>query len=98
MNTSTLSIDTLSKLSDSLAEDFAQQLEAAVTDCKQRPSLAQAREITLKLTIKPDPEDPDDVIISPVTTRKTPARKILPVKGRRTRGNQIQFDWSDDLL
>lgn len=91
--TSNLSLATLWRLSPDLEEDFQQQLEAAVADCKQRPSLAEKREVTLKLTITPHPQDPDDVYIEPVTTRKTPARKIQAIRARRSARNQLQFDW-----
>src|SRR5687768_8459228 len=84
MQVATLSLETLHKLSAGLAADFTQQLEAAVADCRQRPSLADKREVTIKLTVTPHPEDPDDVLIEPVTTRKTPARKIEPIRARRT--------------
>ncbi len=77
-------------------EDFDKQLTALVEDCKARPGINKARELTLKLRIKPHPEDPDDVMISPVTTRKMPARGIEPIRARRTPRNQLQFDWMDD--
>lgn len=96
MQTTELSLQTLHQLSPDLAADFQQQLEAAVLDCKQRPSLAEKREVSLKLTITPHPEDPDDVSIQPVTVRKTPARKIDPVRARRTPKNQLQFDFHAD--
>ena len=48
---SNLSLETLWRLSPELQEDFAQQLESAVADCKQRPSLAEKREVTLKCTL-----------------------------------------------
>jgi hypothetical protein len=96
MKTGTLTLSNLHLLSESLDDDFRQQLEAAVIDCRQRPSLAERREVTLKMVITPDPEDPDNVIIEPVTTRKTPARKIMPIKGRRTPKNQIQFDFEPE--
>lgn len=92
MQTATLNLETLHQLSEGLADDFAEQLTAAVLDCRQRPALAQKREVTLKLTIHPDPEDPDDVLITPVTTRKTPARKIQPVRARRSHQDKLQFD------
>lgn len=95
MNTTTLNLQTLHQLSQGLVEDFAQQLEAAVSDCRQRPALPQKREVTLKLTIVPHPEDVDDVLITPVTTRKTPARQIEPIRGRRTPRNQLQFDFQE---
>lgn len=98
MNSTELSLRSLHLLSSGLADDFQQQLEAAVADCRQRPSLPNKREITLKLSVKPHPEDPDDVLIEPVTTRKTPARKIEPIRARRTRANQLQFDFADESL
>lgn len=54
-----VTLETLHLLSPGLAADFTDQLEAAVADCRQRPALAQKREVTIKLTIKPHPEDPD---------------------------------------
>lgn len=98
MDTTELTLRSLHLLSPGLADDFHQQLEAAVQDCKQRPSLAAKREIQIKLTVIPHPEDPDDVLIEPVTTRKMPARKIDPVRARRTPRNQLQFDFSDSDL
>lgn len=96
MQTCELSLKTLHQLSPGLADDFQQQLESAVADCKQRPSLADKREVVLKLTITPHPEDPDDVSIQPVTVRKTPARKIDPIRARRTPKNQLQFDFREE--
>ena len=98
METTELSLESLHLLSPGLADDFQQQLEAAVLDCHQRPSLAEKREVTIKLTVKPHPEDPDDVVIQPVTTRKTPARKIDTIRARRTPRNQLQFDYIQDAL
>lgn len=94
METTELTLKSLHLLSDGLAVDFDEQLEAAVLDCRQRPSLSARREVTIKLTITPHPEDPEDVLIEPVTTRKTPTRKIESVRARRTRRNQLQFDFN----
>jgi hypothetical protein len=96
MNTTELRLETLHQLSPGLADDFRQQLEAAVLDCKQRPSLSEKREVSIKLTVTPHPEDPDDVSIQPVTTRKTPSRKIDPIRARRTPKNQLQFDFDPE--
>lgn len=92
MQTATLTLSTLHQLSEDLADDFRQQLESAVADCRQRPSLADKREVTLKLVIIPHPQDSDDVIIKPVTTRKMPARYLDDIRARRTDKNQLQFD------
>ena len=96
MATAKLELSTLHHLSEGLAQDFLQQIEAAVADCHQRPSLAKRREVTLKLSITPHPEDPDDVLIEPVTTRKMPARMLEPIRGRRGRGDQLHFDFLTD--
>lgn len=95
MKTSTLLLETLHLFSPALAEDFKQQTEAAIADCRQRPALAKKREVHVRLYFLPCPEDVDDVLITPVTTRKTPAREIQPIRCRRTNKNQIQFDWVD---
>lgn len=98
MESTQLTLRSLYLLSDDLVTDFDQQLQAAVQDCRQRPSLAQKRTVTLKLTITPHPEDPDDVSIEPVTTRTTPARKIDKIRARRTRRNQLQFDFDQEAI
>lgn len=95
MQTTQLSLKSLHLLSPGLAEDFDEQLAAAVLDCRQRPALAKPRTVEIKLTVTPHPGDPDDVSIQPVTTRKTPARKIETVRARRTRLNQLQFDFDE---
>ena len=95
MKSATLTLETLHLLSEGLADDFTQQIESAVQDCRQRPSLPDKREVCLKLTITPHKEDPDDVLIQPVTTRKMPARSIEPIRARRTSKNQLQFDFLD---
>lgn len=92
-HTATLTLETLHRLSQGLADDFRQQLESAVADCRQRPSLPDKRVVTIELTIVPHPEDSEDVLISPVTKRKTPARHIEPIRARRTVKNQLQFDF-----
>ena len=96
MKAMTLSLETLSKLSPDLNDDFNMQLESAIADCRQRPSLPAKREVLLKLVIYPHPQDPDDVMIEPVTQRKTPTRKINPIHARRTAKNQLQFDFMED--
>lgn len=96
MSTSTLTLATLHQLSPTLADDFAQQLEAAIADCRQRPSLAKKRTITLRLDITPSPSDPDNVMIHPITQRKTPVREIERIEARRTPKNQLQFDWQPE--
>jgi hypothetical protein len=98
MQTAELNLKSLYLLSEDLAEDFAQQVSRAVEDCRQRPSLAKKREVHLRLIITPHPDDADDVLIHPVTTSKTPARQTDPVRARRTRLNQLQFDFDDGDL
>lgn len=98
MHTTTVELKSLHLMSSGLAADFKQQLEAAVLDCRQRPSLAQKRTVTIRMDVIPHPEDPDDVLITPITTSKTPARNIEPIRARRTARNQLQFDFPDDVL
>lgn len=95
MSSATLTIEALHLLSPDLAEDFKQQLDFAIADCRQRPSLAAKREVHLRIESTPHPQDPDDVVIQPITTRKTPARKIEPIRGRRGRNDQLQFDFME---
>lgn len=96
--TTDLTLRSLYLLSPDLADDFRQQLEAAVNDCKQRPSLATKRQISLKIEITPHPNDPDDVEIQPILTAKTPARKLAVIRARRTPKNQLQFDFDEEEL
>lgn len=56
METTELTLKSLHLLSPGLADDFQQQREAAVMDCKQRPSLAAKRELQIRLTVTPHPE------------------------------------------
>lgn len=95
MQSATLTLETIHLLGPELAEDFRQQLDLAIADCRQRPALAKKREVHLRLEITPHPQDLDDVLIQPITTRKTPARIIQPVRGRRGRQDQLQFDFPE---
>ena len=96
MDTAMLTLDTLGRFSEELAENFGQQLETAVADCRQRPGQTDKRTVTVKLLITPHPEDPDDVQIEPVVVLSIPARKIEPQRARRTQRNQLQFDFSGE--
>lgn len=96
MRSATMTLETLHLLSNDLCDDFKQQLDAAIADCRQRPAPSKKRRVELRLDITPHPQDPDDVIIQPVTIRKTPARLIQPIRARRGRGDQLQFDFADD--
>ena len=95
MKTANLKLETLHHLSDELCSDFEQQLAAAVADCRARPALKKPREIKITLRVKPHPQDADDVMITPITTAKTPAREGDPIRARRSVRNQLQFDFED---
>lgn len=95
MQAATLTLQTLHLVSPDLEEDFRQQLEFAVADCRQRPSLAKKRTVVITLEITPHPQDPDDVVLQPITQRKTPSRVIEPLRGRRGRNDQLQFDFAE---
>jgi hypothetical protein len=93
METAILTLQTLHLLSEDLQRDFDQQLAAAVADCKARPAIDKPREIKLQLRIKPHLSDPEDVLIEPVTTTKTPSRHIDGIRARRSAKGQLQFDF-----
>jgi hypothetical protein len=90
--TATLCLETLHLLSPDLGLDFDQQVQAAIADCRQRPGNSKKREVMLKLT----PEITEEVLIHPITTRKTPARELDPIRGRPTPKNQLQFSFSEE--
>ena len=91
-----LTLKSLHLLAPDLAEDFAQNLEACVNDCAQRPSLPKYRELTMKLRIKPHVEDSEDCWIEGTVSRKTPAREIDPIRAIRTHDKQLRFEFSEE--
>lgn len=97
MNTATLKLETL-HLIPALKEDFETQLQQLIADCKRRPGMGKARTLKVELTIKPHKTDPDDVWIQPVVSSKRPATTIDPIRGRRTRADQLQFDFAEGEL
>jgi hypothetical protein len=94
--TATLTLETLHLLSDDLALDFNAQLADAIADCRARPGVAKKRTVQLQLVITPHKEDIDAVLITPITTRKTPARELDPIRGRPTPKNQLQFTFDGE--
>jgi len=88
-----LNLQTIGRLSEALTDDFEKQLKAAVADCAARPGCIKPRTVKIELRICPHPMDEDDVIIEPVITSKTPSTKLDAVRARRTRNNQLQFDF-----
>lgn len=95
MKTATLKLETL-HLIPGLGEDFDKQVESLVADCKTRPGVSKERTLKLELKIEPHEEDADDVWIRPVITSKRPSTMVDPIRGRRTRSGQLQFDFADD--
>ncbi len=95
--TATLKLETLHLIAG-LREDFDRQVEQLVADCKARPAVAKERTLKLELKIEPHEQDPEDVWIKPVITTKRPSTQIDPIRGRRTRAGQLQFDFSEDGL
>lgn len=93
MNTAALTLETLHLLSDDLKQDFAEQMRVAVADCRKRPAFKKARTVKIEIRIEPHIEDPDDVMIYPITTLKTPARQLDPIRARRSKQDQLQFDF-----
>ena len=93
METAALKLETLHLLSDELTRDFEEQMKTAVADCRKRPSHGKARTVKVELKLTPHLDDPDDVAIEPVTTLKTPARALDPIRARRSRQDQLLFDF-----
>lgn len=94
MKTATLKLETL-HLIPGLEEDFDQQVASLVADCKTRPAVTKKRSLKLEIIIEPHQQDPDDVWIMPVISSKRPSTEIDPIRGRRTRAGQLQFDFDD---
>ncbi len=93
MNTVTLKLETLHRV-PGLADDFDAQIEALVADCIKRPGLAKDRTLKVEIRIRPHATDPQDVTIEPVIATKRPSTVLDPIRGRCTKRNQLQFDWS----
>ena len=91
--TATLTLETLHIFSGELAESFDQYMVTAVADCKDRPGHHDKRVVTIKLVITPDEQDEDDVLIEPSVSVSLPCRKIVSTQARRTRNDQLQFDF-----
>lgn len=94
-----LTLKSLHLLSPQLAADFQDKMRAAVVDVKQRITLGQAREVSIKLVVKPHPEDEADVLIQPEVTAKTPSRKLEAIRClRNNKTNQLRFEFEDSDL
>jgi hypothetical protein len=93
MQTAALQLETLHLLSEELKRDFTEQMKTAVADCRRRPAYAKPREVHVRLKITPHADDPDDVLIEPITTLKTPARPLDKIRARRSKNDQLQFDF-----
>jgi hypothetical protein len=96
MKTAILKLETLHHV-PGLSADFNRQIESLVADCKARPGVTKKRSLKVELMIVPHKEDPEDVVILPVISTKRPATEIDPIRGRRTRAGQLQFDFDDAI-
>ena len=94
-----LTLKSLHLLSDTLSDDFAEKMQAAVRDVRQRVGLSANRTVTIKLSVKPHPEDADDVSLQCEVTSSTPARKHESLRLiRNNKTNQLRFEFSEDQL
>ena len=75
-----LSLSTVSALDEAVELAFNQALEAAYKDCVDRPGLSKGREITLKLVLKPDPDERHITMLDAATIDVEVGSKI-PGKG-----------------
>ena len=94
MKTGILTLQTIADASPKAAADFLDRLNAAVLDCKRSDS-DRPRVVTLKLSIVPRPNDPDDVIISPQVGAKTPALQHESFFARASKNGQLKFDFAE---
>ncbi|PQO39372.1 hypothetical protein C5Y96_05825 [Blastopirellula marina] len=99
MQTAALNLETLAQLDPELAELYAELLTEAVQDCKARPHLQKARTVVLSLSMVPVEDDPEDVCLEWNVGLKTPSSvktrnpKRGPVRARRSKTDQLQFDF-----
>lgn len=96
MKSEKLTLATLENASPEAFADFQALLLIAVQDCKQRPSCTKARKVVLTFQVTPRETDPEDVLIEPVITSRSPARSHEAFVARTSRNNQqLIFDFPE---
>lgn len=99
MQTAALSLETLHQLDPELAEQYELLLTEATQDIKTRPHLSKARTVVLQLSIVPVEDDPEDACLEWTLGLRTPSSnktrnpKRGPVRVRRSKTDQLQFDF-----
>lgn len=96
MTTDSLNMSTLEKACPDAVAEWLRVLTDAVLDCRSRPSCTKKRSVTLKLDIVPHPNDPDDVVISPVVGARRPVTEHQMFRARASRAGQLRFDFPED--
>lgn len=96
MTTDVLTMSTLEKACPEAAAEWLRIVTDAVQDCRSRPSCTKKRTVTLKLDIVPHPNDPDDVVISPIVGARRPATEHPMFRARASRSGQLRFDFPED--
>ena len=75
----------------SLQEEFDKRVAAAVEDCRQRPGIKKAREVTLTVKLTPHPQDADDVFVDHEVKAKLPIKRIDTYRMQATNNNGLKF-------
>lgn len=97
--TAALTLASLHQIDPELADMFKEALGEAVADCKARPGLFKVRRLTIELRMHPVENDPEDVSVEAVVGLNTPGSsktrnpKRGPVRARRSKTDQLQFDF-----
>lgn len=95
MKTSTLETLTLHRL-PGLQEELDSRLREAIRDCTAKSQLKKARVVRVELHFTPAADDENDIFVEPRVSSKFPTQPLKPITARRTRGNQLQFDFDDE--
>lgn len=95
MNTSTLGTLTLHRL-PGLQEELDSRLREATRDCTAKPLLKKARVVRVELHFTPSADDEADIFVETRVSSKFPTTPLKPITARRTRGNQLQFDFDEE--
>ena len=96
MSKAVFTLKTLHRL-QRLESGFNESLTAAVDDCKRRPGLKKAREITIKVKVLPDESEPEDCVVVTTLSSKFPNRLIDPYKMQSTKNNGLKFEPSSPM-
>lgn len=93
MQTLNVELETLGHLIPDLSTEFAKQLKQLVKSCREASSDPRNRTLTIKVIVKPHPNEPEDVMLTATVGSKSPAKELEVVRARTSRTCQLQFDF-----